>query len=540
VRSLERLESLVRQLAANREALEHIRDFSTAQRDLLAAYRRFAEAYDFLPIPYLLLDSRGVVLRANESAASLFGFRRSALLGRPLLSFFERDSAMAIARTIRAKGGEYGQSRSFEARLQTTARSPRVRLVWRRSDDDDGASEFHVAVIDLTETNELRSQTRRAEEERQRTLESERAAREASQAKDEFLATLSHELRTPLTPILSAVDALKHLPAEPAVRAAVEVIRRNVRAEARLIDDLLDVARITQKKLVLNLLTVDVHEIVADVAEDWRPSLRAAGVELTLQLDATRRFVRGDAARLGQVCRNLLSNAAKFTGPGGTILVSSRDEGDRVWVTVRDTGIGMEPELAMRIFEPFVQLSTEPERRAGLGLGLVICRGILDAHGGSIRATSEGRASGTTVVFELPTVSAVEAEQPAQVSLPPAPLGRPEGRRLLLVEDHGDSAEMLTLLLQSEGYEVTVARSKREGLARVGECDLVISDIGLPDGTGLEFIAEASRQRPVPGIALSGFGGQQDIQRSLQAGFAEHLTKPVDFDRLIAAVRRLT
>ena len=369
--------------------------------------------------------------------------------------------------------------------------------------------------------------------------EAGRLAREASQAKDQFLATLSHELRTPLTPILAAVDSLKDVALSAGARTAVEVIRRNVRAEARLIDDLLDVARITQKKLVLGRQPLDLHDTLRQVVEDWRTPLAAASIDLRLELRASRHHVAGDPARLGQVCRNLLSNAAKFTDTGGTIRLTTENIGHRVVITVTDTGIGMCPEQAGRAFEPFVQFSNDTSRRSGLGLGLVICRGILDAHEGSIRASSDGPGKGATFTFDLPVIArpsvAPHLAQASRTMATPAATGK----RLLLVEDHRDSAEMLSLLLRTEGYEVTVARSKREGLARVSACDLVISDIGLPDGTGLELISEAHRDTAVRGIALSGFGSEQDVQRSLEAGFTEHLTKPVDFDRLLAAVRKL-
>jgi PAS domain S-box-containing protein len=531
------LDGLVRQLSAARLSLEELREHASIDRELAQAYRQFSELYDFLPIAYLLLDERGLVQRINESGVRLFGLGRSAIVGRPLLTFFSRNSTHAIAEAILRPPVPVATNWSFEARLVTLNASPRVRLVWRRVETDERGLVFHLAIIDITEARELQEQTRRAEEERERSVQAERLAREASEAKDQFLATLSHELRTPLTPILSAVDSLKDVLMRPEVRSALNVIRRNVRAEARLIDDLLDVARITQKKLLLKRQPVDLHEILLNAAADWKATLEGAGIGLSLELHALRRHVLGDPARLGQVCRNLISNAVKFSDVGSRLTITSSNTGRSIAVSMRDTGIGMSNEQAIRVFEPFVQLSGELGRHSGLGLGLVICRGIVDAHDGTIYATSEGAGHGTTVVFELPVVTppsggeAVEREPPNAV--------RVSGKRVLLVEDHADSARMLSLLLMAEGYDVTVARSKREGLLRLADCDLVISDIGLPDGTGLEFMAEARTRQRVAGIALSGFGSEQDIQRSLEAGFAEHLTKPIDFDRLLEAMRRL-
>ncbi len=526
----ETLGEVVQRLTAARRSLEQMRDYASAQRDLVRAWRQFSDLYDFLPLAYLLLDSRGRVRRVNDSGLRLFGLPRQAVVGRPLVSLFARECGRSLSRMLLQPPDEAPANRSLEARVSTANASPRVRVMWRRVADDGGEAQFHVALIDLTETQELQ--------------QAERLAREANESKDQFLATLSHELRTPLTPILSAVDSLRHVLVPGDVAGMLEVIRRNVRAEARLIDDLLDVARITQKKLQLKREMIDLHEVLSTVAEDWRPALEKAGIALRLDLRASRHFVAGDADRLEQVCRNLLGNAAKFTDGGGSISLRSRDEGDRLAVIVEDTGIGMPPGVR-HVFEPFVQVAGDAGRRTGLGLGLVICRGIVEAHEGRIRAASEGPGRGTAVTFELPTIEAptVEVRAPHRPQpSDPAPDARTplDGRRrVLLLEDHPDSAHMLSLLLQAEGYTVIVARSKREGLSRLADCDLVVSDIGLPDGSGLEFMAEARRRRPLAGVALSGFGSQQDVQRSLDAGFTEHLTKPVDFDRLLGALRRL-
>lgn len=556
------LDGLVRELTQARQSLEQMRDYTSAQRDVVQAYRRFAELYDFLPVAYLLVDERGTVRNVNESGVRLFGLPREAVVGRPLVTFFSRDSVRPIvAALLWTPAGS--RDRSFDVRVSTAHAAPRVRTTWRRVENDEGNVEFHVVAIDLSEARELQEKARVAERQRDESLEAQRLAARASEAKDEFLATLSHELRTPLTPIQSAVDSLGHLQVSGEVATILEVIRRNVLAEARLIDDLLDVARITQKRLLVRRQPIDLHDLMQDAVEDWRPILRGLGVEFRAELRASRHLVSGDAGRLGQVCRNLLANAAKYTDAGGRITVSSRDCPGGIAVTVEDTGIGMEPEQAGRVFEPFVQLVNEVKRRRGLGLGLAICRGIVDAHDGSIRAASDGPGHGTSVTFELPVIEPTQSAEGVEAApaAPPAPPvasapaggdapqasepGRPapdhEGRHVLLVEDHRDSAQMLSCLLEMEGYHVTIARSMHEGLAKLGACDMVISDIGLPDGSGLEFMKEARGNRGgLRGIALSGYGSEQDVQRSLAAGFAMHLTKPVDVDRLIDAVRKLS
>ncbi len=367
-------------------------------------------------------------------------------------------------------------------------------------------------------------------------------AEAASRAKDRFLAVLSHELRTPLMPVLTEVAAMLDDPATPeAFRPVLEMTRRNVDLEARLIDDLLDRSRIGQGKLRLDRRVVDAHRLIGHALDICRAGIDEAGLRVVVDLAAARPFVEADPARLQQVAWNLIKNAAKFTPAGGTIAVKTRDDGDRLVVEVSDTGVGIDAEVLPRIFGAFEQGEATVTRRfGGLGLGLAISRSLAEAHGGRLGASSPGTGLGATFTLELPSVT---APPPAALDGPPGPAAPgPVGPlRILLVEDNADTLRIMARLLRGRGHHVTSADGLAHAVAAAEgvDFDLLISDIGLPDGSGLDLIRRIGDPRPIPGIALSGFGMDDDIRRSREAGFAEHLTKPVDFRALEDAITRV-
>jgi PAS domain S-box-containing protein len=385
-----------------------------------------------------------------------------------------------------------------------------------------------------------------AAEERERLLAAERAARadveRASRVKDDFLAALSHELRTPLTPVLLTVSSLESQASLSAqAREDVQNIRRHVELEARLIDDLLDLTRIARGKIKYDFRNVDLHQLIHSAlgicCTDGRLSVE-------YDLSARRHHVHGDPARLQQIFWNLLNNSWKFTGPGGKLIVRSADVGeDKVSVEVSDSGAGIDPELLPRVFDAFEQGDAIRARKfGGLGLGLAICKALVQAHGGAIRAHSDGPGSGCTFAVELPTVAAVEQPEPARPPQSIAPVERGTELRLLLVEDHPATLSVMTKLLRQMGHQVVGAASVAEGLAAAGKgpYDLLISDLGLPDGTGHDLMQQLRKMYDLKGIALSGYGMDDDITRSLESGFAEHVVKPVDFQRLQAVIARVT
>jgi PAS domain S-box-containing protein len=364
----------------------------------------------------------------------------------------------------------------------------------------------------------------------------------ANVAKDNFLATLSHELRTPLTPVVLTLAGWIEAGQPPGEwRDDVQMMQRNLELEARLIDDLLDLTRIVRGKLSLNETLADVNELVDGVVRMYESEIETKGLRLTLDLQAGQAFARVDPARLQQVVLNILTNATKFTPQGGEIQVRSWNAADRVLVSVCDTGMGIAPELQARLFRPFEQGAGPVVRGyGGLGLGMAIARALMEMQGGSIAASSDGPGAGSTFTLSIPLA---EMEHGAACPLrDAATTAPPRACRILLVEDHADTARALRRLLERAGHQVLVADSMRDALARVreGGLDLMLSDIGLKDGTGLELIRDVRAFTAMPAVALTGFGMDEDVIRCRDAGFNEHLTKPIDFRKLEAIIQDLT
>lgn len=385
----------------------------------------------------------------------------------------------------------------------------------------------------------------------------QRGAEAASRAKDAFLAALSHELRTPLTPVLMMARALcedERLPAD--ARESLRMMERNIALEARLIDDLLDLTRIAQGQLRLRSEPCDAHSLIGLAVEIVRDDALAKAIAIERNFGADLSGLVADPARFQQVIWNLLRNAVKFTPKGGRISIRTRNDepgkdGATLRIEVTDTGIGIEESALDRIFLPFDQGDLEGEHRfGGVGLGLAIARAIVDLHGGKITARSDGVNRGATFVVELPgaispphgvadTVELFPKTKVPAIVLADAAATAPASLRLLLVEDHDATMQVLSRLLAGSGHQVTEARTIAQALtaAAAAPFDLVISDLGLPDGSGTELMQKLQASYGLRGIALSGYGMDEDISRSLAAGFTAHLTKPVDFNQLQRALR---
>jgi signal transduction histidine kinase/ActR/RegA family two-component response regulator len=366
------------------------------------------------------------------------------------------------------------------------------------------------------------------------------AVEAANRTKDNFLAMLSHELRTPLTPVLAALDALETLPSQSEdSKASLAMIRRNVELESQLIDDLLDLTRIAKDKLQLKFDQIDAHEAITNVAEICKMEANARKIRIHLNLRAGANYVTADTAKFQQIIWNLLKNAIKFTNENGEIAISSMNPSPQVLsISVRDTGIGIDREMMERIFNPFEQGDQSLHRRfGGLGLGLAISKSLTEAHGGTLEARSDGRDQGSTFVLTMNTVP-----PPQRRALEPES-GLLEARalRILLVDDHQDTCIALERLLVRRGHLVAAAHNVRSAMetAARNRFDLLISDIALPDGTGTDLMACLRAMSPVRGIAISGFGMNGDIEKSLNAGFSEHLVKPVELEKLEAAIDRV-
>ena len=365
------------------------------------------------------------------------------------------------------------------------------------------------------------------------------AVEAANRTKDNFLAMLSHELRTPLTPVMAALDTLEANGLQTSEsKNSLSMIRRNVELESQLIDDLLDLTRIAKDKLQLRFGPLDAHEVISNVIEMCRPEADVRNLKLHVNLRGGAHHISGDAAKFQQIVWNLLKNAIKFTADNGEITISTTNpEPQLLAISVHDTGIGIDPDIMNRIFDPFEQGERAFQRRyGGLGLGLAISKSLAQAHGGTLIARSEGRERGSTFVLTMKTVP----PPPRIVKLTsPVPESRP--LRILLVDDHQDTCVALERLLVRRGHLVAAAHNVRSAMetAARNSFDLLISDIALPDGSGTELMTYLRAISHIPGIAISGFGMNGDVQKSLDAGFIEHLVKPVKMESLEAAIDRV-
>lgn len=391
------------------------------------------------------------------------------------------------------------------------------------------------------QVKDLLEQKIRAQEE---LMEAKQQAETANRSKDNFLAALSHELRTPLTPALMTVATLRNderLPAD--AREDLGVVERNIALESRLIDDLLDLTRISTGKLTLRPELCDAHSLLAHAVEIVRDDAQSKGVRMGIDLQASQSGLRVDAARFQQVAWNLLKNAVKFTPQGGQVTAHTFNKDGHLVLEVADTGIGFDPLNAEKIFRPFEQAGREGHAFGGLGLGLAISRAIVELHGGEIAARSEGLQHGA--VFEVALPGACEPPmQMCETITPhgPAPLAEaPPRLKLLLVEDHAATLAVLTRLLLRAGHHVTTATTVAEAVECVEtstDFDILITDLGLPDGTGIDVMTQVRQHLPeLPGIVLSGYGMEEDLNRTLSAGFYAHLVKPVSFVQLQRAIQ---
>jgi signal transduction histidine kinase len=362
----------------------------------------------------------------------------------------------------------------------------------------------------------------------------EELLRQADQRKDEFLATLGHELRNPLAPVLTGLQLLKmSAQTDPTAVRATAVMERQIRHLIRLVDDLLEVSRITTGLIDVRREPLDLASVIRSAVETSRPDVEQGRHELTLDLPAEPITVSGDPVRLTQVFANVLTNAAKYTPPGGRIAVAAVLSPDRVVVTVRDNGVGIPADRLVSIFDMFTQVDRSNRRpQGGLGIGLTLVRSLVTMHGGHVEARSEGIGKGSEFVVELPVV----AGRPDSADTAGAPLDVP-ARRILLVDDNVDAAETLGMLLSALGATIAVAHSGRAALAALDDFrpDAVLLDIGMPEMDGYE-VARTIRALPthseVQLIALTGWGQLDDHRRSRAAGFDHHLVKPPNIDKL--------
>ncbi len=475
----------------------------------------------------LTVSADGLVLYCNQRFADMTGLPMEKVISSQILKYVPAAAWKELQHVF-----ESGQEvAKHECRLQNAEDGHLPVNLTASLLPMEEQKVMCLVVTDLT-----------VQREREELRLGKEGAEKASLAKDAFLAALSHELRTPLTPALMATMALEQDTTLPAtVRGTLGMIRRNVELEARLIDDLLDLTRIARGKLELHVREVDVHAIIHRAREICETDLHTKQQKLTLSLDAPLSCVTADPVRLQQALWNVLRNAVKFTPEGGSINIRTGNSGaESIWVEVADSGVGFPQEMEPDLFKAFEQGGRDVTRRfGGLGLGLAISHSIMESHQGSIRGASKGTGLGAAFTLRQPLgpADAAGAETPAAGNKNAS--GR-AGMRILLVEDHKDTRTSMTNLLRRSRHVVTAVETAGQALAAAaaGPFDLVISDLGLPDQSGLEMMSRLRDGYGLKGIAVSGYGMDDDVRRSHEAGFVQHLTKPIHMERLRQVIQQ--
>jgi two-component system, chemotaxis family, CheB/CheR fusion protein len=484
----------------------------------------------------------GIIQTWNAAAERIFGLTAAEAVGRHISIIIPPDR-IAEEQVIMSKLLAGDRIEHFETlRQRSDGRTIAVSLTISPIKDDTGRIVAASKIArDISSRSKAEAALRESEarfreladQMSQFSVELERTNRR----KDEFLATLSHELRTPLAAIRNAQAVLNVAHGEPALaEPALATMNRQIAQMTRLLDDLLDVSRITRDSLQLRQSRVELGAVLADAVETMRPMFERNGLQLTVELPDAPVYVLADAARLAQVFGNLLTNAAKYTPGGGRVSVTTEGEGDQVAVIVTDTGIGIPPEMLTRVFELFTQVGGQHEgEQGGLGIGLSLVRRLVEMHGGTVTAHSEGPGTGSRFAVRLPVLPGVAVSPQPKVASQSTG-GTP--RMVLVVDDEPDSAVTLAMLLQLRGHRADVAHDGPEALkqAEALEPEVVLLDLGLPGMDGYEV---CRRLRELPGgrsmfiVALTGWGQEEDRRRTREAGFDLHLVKPVDPEELL-------
>jgi PAS domain S-box-containing protein len=561
-------------LTAMRDANGQLLGFAKVTRDLTQRrgheeeLRRSEERFRLLvegvaEYAIFMLDINGRVATWNIGAERLKGYAADEIIGQHFSIFYPDDVKASgwpdhELRVAMEKGNFVDNG--WRVRKDGTRFWANVTITALR--DDTGRFIGYAKLTrDLTEAKRAAA-AEQASQQREEILDAERSARmaaqHASRIKDEFLATLSHELRTPLSAILGWTQVLLNEGRAPqgpdAQKRAIEVIDRNARAQVRLIDDLLEMSRIMAGKFRLELQQVSMLSVVEAALDSAKPTAETKGIRLKAILGASQDIVNGDGARLQQVVWNLLANAIKFTPKGGQVQVVLQRINSHIELSVSDTGIGIPESFLPHVFDRFSQKDSSIARAfGGLGLGLAICKQLVELHGGSIRASSQGEAKGATFIVELP-LSIVHLGDKRSSRVHPTvetqsaetlPLPRLDGVHVFVVDDESDARDLLRTVLEGQGARVTTFSSADDALAglKTTKPTILVSDVGMPGMDGYQFIRalrlEESHGERVPALALTAYARAEDRKRSLIAGYDAHLVKPFDVGELILVVANL-
>ena len=560
--SLEELNVAIEELQVSQDELyQQNQALVTATEDVSLERQRYQSLFEFAPDGYLVTTAEGMILEANRAIGAMLEMPQAYLVGKPLAAFivlderqgFRRDLAQ-LSRSEEMRQQEWliclqpRRERPFEASVSVATTFDRssklVELRWLVRDITERRqleeARLRMKLAEMV-NQDLSTEITRRQRLEETLLQQADALRQANRMKDEFLAIVSHELRSPLNPILGWSELLNSRKLnEEDTHRALETIKRNAKLQAQLIDDLLDISRITQGKLRLENRPVPLANLLDTVIEAVQLAANAKEIDLQTQLDSREIIVAGDPMRLQQVFWNLLSNAIKFTPRQGQVEVRLAQSEQEAILTVRDTGCGISPEVLPHLFERFWQAERDTTRtHGGLGLGLAIAKNLAEMHGGTIEATSAGLEQGATFTVRLPLQ--LNSMPPDPISQPPADASL-DHLRVLVVDDQADTRDMMLAVLEQVGAEVTAVESVDQALQALTHTSfqVLISDIGMPDKDGYLLIQQVRQldnaTKNIPAIALTAYATEADRRHALDAGFQAHLQKPIEPDELVKTI----
>jgi len=503
-----------------------------AEAASLEASQRFRMFYEESPVPYELLDAEGRILDVNDAYLDAMGYQhKNQVLGRLWTEFFAEESRLQVTGRFEQYKSQGGVRQLDLQAVRKDGRRIHIMLDCQVGHDAKGqVDRLHCVWSDITDRKLAQLALAQAKAE----------AEAASEAKDRLLSTVSHELRTPLTPVLVKLSALQENPQSPQwVQGDLASMRRSVELESRLIDGLLDLTRMTQSKVRMRPEIVDAHALLERslgmAAEDG--DVNHPAVER--QFAAAHSQVCVDVTQLQQVCWNIIKNALQYTHDGGCLTICTRNDAEgKLVIEFKDTGLGIDPAFLPRVFQAFERGQHAGHRRpSGLGLGMTIAKSLTEQLGGELSVASDGLGKGATFTLRLPVTAAEKPREPAVTPAQPTP-----PLRILLVEDDVPTLEAIANVLKAMGHTVTTATTVKAAIAaaKAENHELLISDIGLPDGTGLDVIEWFNEHRPIPCMALSGYGAEKDLERSRDAGFEMHVVKPISVATLRWAIAEVT
>lgn len=533
-------------LVADEELRAQMEALNESSHRLAVERERYLELFEELPTACILTDRAGVIQSANCAASKLLRVDERRLRGRSVTWLVDVEQTSRVRSAIEAAHGGDDEvlvrilrprGAAFDGILTATpVEAGRRVLVTLRCLEAP-------PVVATDDIGTLLRAVRDKDELLARERELRARLEKTDRAKDRFIAILSHDLRGPINSVLGWTQLLRReqLPREARERA-LETVERSSRTQLALVEELLDLSRITADKMVLEVAPLDLAILVRGLVETFLPAAKDAGIELVAEITTAPSTVFADRKRITQVVTNLVSNAIKFTPPGGRIVVRVETDGAMAIVEVEDTGQGMKPDAIPELFECYRQSCAPATARNGLGLGLYIVRQLVQLHGGIVEASSPGPGLGSKLTVRLPlreTTPAVASERqlPDDASSPDL-----EGVRVLVVEDEPDARELLTTVLAGKGANVSAASDASQALAMFESCspDVVVSDIEMPGQDGCALIRQLRKCGDVPAIAVSGFAAQKDADRALDAGFDVHVAKPIEPRELVRRILALS